>query len=379
MKAIISDPLALRAITPLALRGYAEFEGWRQIEPYGTTSEIYNRRIGDRFVEIILPVTDQIGDYSSVVQQLISIFAREGDRDEIAIYRDLTHADRDVVRAGSPHADDDGSIPINEGVDLIAEARNALASAACSANEPQQAYHLGKIQRVTDYMSRVRLGQTEMGSFVVTLLAPVPPRIQPPAQETLWPELITEPYDRQVTRVLANGLKAVSGALEELNRGKDISAFEAVVKDGVSANLCEAVAAIAENSDGVDLSITWARTRPTPHERSRIVFSRKDAEPLKEVARHFRLREPRNDVTVFGTSTRLHRAGKQTSGSVTFTTLIDDRPRSVTVSLPREDYERAVEAHRRRQPILISGDLVREGQRWHLRNPRNLAIPTPEI
>ena len=227
-------------------------------------------------------------------------------------------------------------------------------------------------------MNRVRLGQTEIGSFVVTLLAPVPPMMQPQAQGTLWPELGEEPYDRQVTRVLVSGLEATSNALAALNRGQDISAFEASVKDGVSANLCEAIAAIAEHSEGADLSVTWARTRRAPIERSRIVFSRKDAEPLREVARQFRLKEPRTDVTLLGTPTRLHRAGRQMWGSITFATFIDDRPRAVSVDLPREDYERVVEAHRRRQPIVISGDLVREGQRWRLINPRSLVVSVPQ-
>ena len=93
----------------------------------------------------------------------------------MTIYRDLAHADRDVVRARSPHADDDGSIAVNDGVDLIAQARNMLAAAACSARSPQPSYHIWKIQMVNEYMERVRLGQTETGSFVVTLLAPVPP------------------------------------------------------------------------------------------------------------------------------------------------------------------------------------------------------------
>ena len=71
-----------------------------------------------------------------------------------------------------------------------------------------------------------------------------------------------DPYDRQVTRVLVSGLNATSNALASLNRGSDISAFEAAVNEGISANLCEAIAAIAERSAGADLSVTWARTAP---------------------------------------------------------------------------------------------------------------------
>lgn len=379
MRAQILDIAALRAVSPTALRGYATFEGWQQVERYGASSEIYHRQREGKQSEIILPVTDQLGDYPTVIAQLISIFAREGNKDELAIYRDLVHADRDVVRAGSPHANDDGSIAVNDGVGLIADARNMLAAAACSARTPQPSYHVGKIHLVNDYMGRVRLGQTETGSFVVTLLAPVPPSLESGRQNNLWPEWQLDPYDRQVTRMLVSGLSATAAALTALNRGSDISAFESAVNEGVSANLCEAVAAIAERSDGVDLSVTWARTRPTPIETSRISFARRDAEPLLEVARQFRLREPRNDLTLLGATTKLQRPTKQTWGRVTFATFIDDKPNSVTVALPSEDYERAVDAHKKRQPIAITGDLVREGHRWHLRNPKGLIVLVPKV
>jgi hypothetical protein len=378
MKAYIIDAVALRAISPTALRGYATFEGWKNFERYGDTSEVYLRQRGDRSSEIILPVSDKIGDYPSVVAQLISIFAREGNKDELAIYRDLVHADRDVIRARSPHADDDGSIAVNDGVNLITEARNMLAAAACSARTPQSYYHMGKIQLVTEYMQRVRLGQTEAGSYVVTLLAPVPPSFDS-SQNSLWPDLHLDPYDRQVTRFLASGLEAASNALAEMNRGKGISAFEAAIGDGVSANLCDAVAVIAEQSDGAEVSVTWARTRPAPIETSHISFSRKDAEPLREVARQFRLREPRYEVTLLGTPTKLQRARKQTVGRITFAAIIDDRPQSVTLELAPDDYDRAVEAHKKRQPIVVVGDLMREGQRWRLRNARDVAIIVPPV
>jgi len=39
---------------------------------------------------------------------------------------------------------------------------------------PRPSYRAGKVKQAEQHMSRVRLGQTEQGSFVVTLLAPVP-------------------------------------------------------------------------------------------------------------------------------------------------------------------------------------------------------------
>jgi len=75
--------------------------------------------------------------------------------------------------------------------------------------------------------------------------------------------------------------------------------------------------------------------------------------------------------------TKLQRAGKQTLGHVTFATFIDDKPQAVVAALPPEAYDRAVEAHKKRQAVIVVGDLMREGQRWHLRNARDLSVVTP--
>jgi hypothetical protein len=377
MRVQILDSGALLSISPSALRGYATFEGWRSTESYGETSAVYIRKFGDnRFVEIIIPVTDQIGDYSSVVSQLISVFARESNRDELSVFRDLTQADRDVVRVRSTDADKDGAISIELGVELVRLSRDMLASAACAASEPRRAYHLGKVLLANQYMEKVKLGQTETGSFVITLLAPVPPTLGVGGQPDFWPELTSEPYERRVTRVLTQALDATRTALAETNRGRGESAFDAAIKDGVSANLCEAVAAIAEHGTGADVSIMWARTRPTPEASTKVWFSKDDGAILKEVARQFRLKEPRDDFNVVGIIERCTRTKKRASGSISIAALIDNRAQIVRVDLNAGEYEKAVEAHKKKNAVQITGELRRDGERWHLYNPREFFVIT---
>jgi hypothetical protein len=103
-------------------------------------------------------------------------------------------------------------------------------------------------------------------------------------------------------------------------------------------------------------------------------FSKDDAVVLKEAARQFRLREPRDDVEVLGVIERCRREVGESSGFVSIAALIDGRAQMVTVELQREDYELAVEAHRKQNAISLIGELRREGQRWRLQNPRHLAI-----
>jgi hypothetical protein len=346
MKARILDPHVLGAITPAALRAYVIFEGWKPLESFGEFGEVYTRSEEDASnKELIIPVTTAIADYASTVGQALRYIALFENRDKLAVYSDLAKADRDVIRVRAPASDEDGSIAIDPGVELVQHARDLLASAACAAFDTRPAYHLGKVQQAEGYMRRVKLGQTEQESYVITLLAPMPPVLALPAQIPLWPSLDQEPFERQVTRMLAQSLHSAHDAVVESNRGDGLKAFVSAVSKGVSANLCEALASIIDRSEGADVSVTCARTRPTPVPRDRVTFGRADSEILKEAARQFRLREPRRDERILGYVTDLHRAEDETEGRVTVKTIIDGRARSLGMVLSKADYEIAVQAN----------------------------------
>jgi hypothetical protein len=186
MKATIEDRDALAAISPAALSAYVRAEGWSSFEKFGDHSDVFVR---EKHPELILPGIDTLGDYPDVVSNIIRLLARSENRDELQVYKDIVVADRDVVRVRAPEADDDGSVRIEAGLGIISQAHDMLLSAACAAKEPRPTYRAGKIKEASSYMDRVRLGQTEQGSFIVALLAPVPPALELLSQNDLWPSL----------------------------------------------------------------------------------------------------------------------------------------------------------------------------------------------
>lgn len=364
MKAQILDVEALQAISPAALSAYARGEGWRKSEPYGSHADVY---LGDGKPEIILPRTDRLADYAAVVSRLIGVFSQVNERDELATYRDLTGADHDVVRVRATGDEDDGSVGLDAGVELFLQAREMLLAAACATRAPQSVYRAGANREASEYMKRVRLGQTEHGSFVVTLMAPVPPTLQPLLDDS-WGSFEDEPMERQVTRRLVEALEASRSAVELAHSGEGTSAFENAVSKGVSANLCEAVAKLIDQSDGLEVSVSWARTRPTPEARRRIIFSESDAAVLKEAARSFRAKLPRPGVTLFGRVHKLKRDQHEEEGLVTFKAEVDEKMQSVNAVLDQNNYSVAIRAHDARNPVVVTGDLERIGQRWRVTN-----------
>ena len=371
MKAQILDAEALRSISPAALAAYARSEGWSKTDNFGAHADVYSAV--DR-PEIILPRTDRLADYAAAVSRLIGVFAQSDSSDELATYRNLVGADRDVVRVRAFGGDEDGSVPLDAGVKIVSQSRDMLLAAACAARSPQSLYRAGANKEAIEYMRRVKLGQTEHGSFVVTLLAPVPPLLQPQLDPS-WVNLDDEPMERMVTRRLMTSLEASRSAAEMALSG-DAEAFENAVASGVSANLCEAIANLIEQSNGLDISLTWARTRPTPEALRKVVFSVNDAEILKEAARTFRLRQPKPDVTLYGYIHKLKRDIEEVEGVVTLTTIIDDKAQSVSAVLDQATYAIAVQAHKAQKQVVVTGDLERIGQRWQMTNASVRELPS---
>lgn len=371
MKAHIYDPESLRAITPASVAAYISAQGWDRVEKYGEHSDVFALS-GQG--EIIVPGVSDLGDYPSVISAIIERLAEVEVRDELQIYGDLAVADTDVIRVRSPHADDDGSIGVDAGVDLITQARDLLLSAACSAHDARAMYRAGKNKEASAFMDGVRLGQTERGSYVVTLLTPVPLALEDSPQQAFWPAMAEEPYERRVTRVLANALTEARQAVESAVRGEGLSAFRRAIPRGVSANLCEALAGLIESTGDADISITWALTRPAPEKRRAIRFAKDQGPVLREAARLFRSAEPKIDENFEAFVVKLDRGEEEPEGRVTLRSIVDGQILSVRAELPENLYVIAVTAHRERSSVLVNGDLVKRGSRWWLDKPRALVL-----
>lgn len=376
MKVLILDANALRAVSPAALSAYIRAEGWEHTEAYGDTSDVYTRHDAP---ELVLPRTSEIADYPAVVSNILRRLAVVEDRTELQIYRDLSVADCDVVRSRAPFSEKDGSVLVADGVALFVNSKELLLSAACAAKEPKAQYRAGGIRDASDYMNRVRLGQTEQGSFIVTLLTPVPVNLEPPKQGSLWPTMASEPYERQVTRTLIDSLAAAKRAAEGAVKGSGLDSFRSAIKFGVSVNSCVALAALTESGQGLDVSVTWARTRPAPEPRSKVRFSTEEGEIFREAARYLREVEPRPDEHINAFVVSLDRGPEQDEGRVTLKTFLDGKPVSIFTTLGPQEYAVASTANNDKLSVTVRGDLVRRGNRWHLERPRDLRTIEEEI
>ena len=362
MQISIHDRAALLEISPAALSAYARIAGWSQHESYREHSDIY---IGDTLPEIIVPRTTRLGDYASAVAALIETFAQVAQQDAMTVYRSLVTADRDIIRIRAAESDD-GSLGLDDGVKLVRGARDMVLAVTCSLHDPQPVYRPGANREATNLLRQMRLGQTDQGSFTTTLLTPaIPPPI---------PSLVEDPDDhnaplaRRMTRRLVEALDMVLQAMERASTG-DGDAFGEVVASGVSANLCESLARIVGPFATLDIGVSLARTRLATLPRHVFPFGRADVALLDEAARSLRERAPKPDVRLQGFVRILGRGEEHTDGRISLRTVVDRQPLAVVAVLKQTDYEQAIQAHKDRATVTLTGDLERAGQRWRLLNP----------
>ena len=368
MRVSIRDKRRLNEISPVSLSAYACAAGWRRTDNYGDFSDVYT---ADGLPEIILPRTQRLGDYAIVVSRLIEIFADVADTDELSLFRDLVSFDRDVIRV-SAYKGGDGVASANDRIELARGARDMVLAAACSLHDPRSVYRTAADKESRNFVRKLRTGHTGQDGIVVTLLTPV---VSPPIQQSLIQdsEHKEDPIERKMTTRLVSALRAARHALEGIIGGKE-NAFHLAVGDGVSANLCEALVELVEPYEKLDVSLTWARTRPMNQSRAVVHFANSDVPILREAASQFRDRGPKPDVLLFGSVQRRRGHRQAADGTVTLRAYFDGRIQSVEVALNRSDCEQAIRAHKHNASVIIAGDLVRNGKRRRLLNSRIVSV-----
>lgn len=379
MRVDVGDRNLLQSLAPIEVAAYLRSRGWH--EQTGTARNSASFTLGEDY-EVVLPLSSNMRDFAfRMIDALRTLETAEG-RDQTEILADLATSASDVIRVRLADPDArDGSLPLERASEIISRSYDMVLAAACSAAEPKYYFSSRKPQAALDYMRNVRMGQTERGSFVVTILSRVTPGLIP-AQSGIF-ERIPQPFERNVTERLADALAAIESSTKAAIATGNIEPFEKSVAQGVSANLCDALAGMSE-VDGeqrdLDISLAWARVRPNvnnPLARYRV--GRDIVPVLREVARVFKSRSPQEDFEARGPVIRLVRVPPEApGGEVTIAGFVDGAPRNIWLRLDGEDYARAADAFTRRLLICVAGVLQKEGRRYWLHHPKDIRLLPPD-
>lgn len=360
---------------------YLASHGWKRDETASTSKGSVFVFPGLADAEAILPNRRDIADYVERMADIVHVVGAVEQRVPSQVLADLSSPPADVLRLQVIAPDATlGVLPLSDGIRLIEGARDLLLAAACSIRQaapffPRQAY-----KEAIEFLQICQLGQTERGSFITKIMAPVPPIVDKP--DTLFPDdddllFATEPFARKSTVRVMTALGHIRGAIDTGDYQQILKGVEA----GVSANLCEAIAKMQPEGDQAQLRIhmQWSPSRPkVPAGTERTVgFSRTAFEIVREAGRKLR-EEPavtrkqieglvislKADPSLFG----------DLEGTIIMKADLAGAAVRVQVPLSADEYKKACDAHRDRRIVRVSGLLHREPKIYQLRQPQNFTV-----
>lgn len=360
-------------VVPKYLEAYLRARHWSLFDEQARYTLWASKEHGER--EVLVPLHRDYADYSRRLAEAVRTLEDVEERPASLIIQDLLSAPFDIVRL---RADEDtditGSMTLNGGVAFIRGAKDLLMAATCAAWERRAYYPSRKPREAEELLGESRLGQTERGSFVVTIYVPVAPDQGPqPNVDTIY----REPFARRATKTLLNAVGAAVAAADASKRDGKIAPFLSTISTGVSANLCEALTDIhsGTRASTVDLAVRWSFTLPAPLDVRPAIVHADQVEILNEAGRFFRRSEgPRNTI-ISGKVVRLER-DDAIPGRIAIKAVIGQKMRRVRLTLSGDDYHNALDAHDKDLPVLVQGELVREGNAFELIGPTGFRVVT---
>ena len=359
-------PEAVERLSHLAVKDYLLATGWERAPGKRPDVGIF-RRPGSEEAEVLLPLRSDFPDAAEGMASAVEELARFEQRPAAQVLRDLARPRADLLRFGAEGRETaDGGIGLDDGVALLSGSKKALLAAACSVKRPQRFHPRMSLREADAFVRACRLGQTEQGSFVVTLEC----QLDAEGTETLprFEGEGREPFGRKVTALLLRSVARVVDAI----RGDNLGALTdpAPGEPIVSANLCEAILEMMPGAEDAALRIgsSWSPVMPAPRGvPGSVRVERQYLPAIEQVTRALRpSAHPTPDLFVGKVDALQGEPGPdgRMQGEVVLLAPVEEEMLKMRLDLGPEDYAAACDAHKDGLYVSVRG-ILRQGARVH--------------
>ena len=357
------------------LQAYMQSKQWFEDGKIRNVATIWHRH-QDEGAEVVLPFS-YVKDFGLRVRDALIAIASFEMREVFDVIGDIKLLYSNVITVRVIHADtEDGTIPINDGVLLISKAKDLLSSAAQAVYAKRRHFFGPTPKHARDYLDTLLLGQTEIGSYVVNVIAPNQANFVV-EQAVADPTIVdAAPLSQAITLSLVTGLEAFSKASTKYAEMGSLKAFDDVVLSGVSANLCDALLGFSgeKRNRTFEISVTAAANPMFESESRKFAFDGKQVEILEKVSGYYKDDYVLPDRVLTGYITKLVRPKDETAGTITLDSTLSDVERKVRVLLTGDDYHLAVIAHDNGEMVRVQGDVHIKSKNAELLNAKNFGV-----
>ncbi|SBS78263.1 conserved hypothetical protein [uncultured Mycobacterium sp.] len=373
------DVPAASDLDPRSISQILESLGWAAIaESQGLPYQRWTNRVSSE--QLLVPTDTTKADYDALLARVYRTLADEHGRAFEEVRR-LTmlqaRAHLDAIRWIKDTPLESGIIAWDVGEEMFQVARSSLAAAAKATRETRRYFGNSSAYIAKRFLADTLMGQTEVGSFIVTAYTPSDRRFffSKSSEETA-PSKMIDPESKtgaDIIDKLDEIVTAVRGKLDEFKHTPNAEAFDEIVPVGFSYEMANALSLLARGGDGgIRIARTGAGTsRPVDRE---IAFDAVEAPVLDKVAVRFAATREPEVANLVGEVTLLDHISS--SGDRTIRLHVSNHPgvRTVRVRLSADQYDDAIEAHRDEKSLKVTGTIEREGRYNWVYSPSAVSI-----
>ncbi|GIG58523.1 hypothetical protein Lfu02_28950 [Longispora fulva] len=343
----------LDALDPENVERYVRSAGWTE-QSRAPHASVWTLGVADDELELLVPLDASFRDYRSRLWDGICTLALAEDREPGAILSDISAVAVDTQHFRLLPDLPSGSIGLIEGSTALYGVRKLMFAAAhfATTGQPALVQPTQLAPEAIRFVQTTRLVAPSAGSFVLSVQVPVVAPMSAPDEGTL-------PFNRHVVLQLHRAISATHRAAGEALRTGGVEPFARLAPEGVSADLCDAVAMIGRQQ-AFDLRFAWAQVLPAAVTLPRFRFDRHLVDVIRDAARKLPRFVAERDVQLIVQVVQLDRIDRG-FGRVTLRLrapagLLRVGAR-LTANLSPALYEQAVEAHRASRQLRVSGQL----------------------
>ncbi len=358
------------SVSPQDVREYLGSRGWAPFPSRRGDAAIF-RRPGEEATEVYVPLDRALADYGEAMASVARHIAVLETRSTESVLRDLLRPRKDILRfALEAPALAAGSVGLLTGAALLNGARKALLASACSVEKPRAFHPRMSLAEAESFVRGCELGQTEIGSFVLTIETPLQTDPQLTSGEA--------PFGRRATTYL---LRATAHLAAAIRAGEPTRVIEP--REGspvVSANLCDALVEMMPADESADLRLrsSWSPIVAPPADTpTTAYFERGMFEEVEKLGQRLRPSRGPRPAQFVGTVAKL--AGEpgaegRVEGEVELQLQVDDELLTARVVLGADDYRSAARAHLEQLFVKIRGVLHRGTRLHRLAEPSEFTV-----
>lgn len=355
-------------INSLAFIKYLKETGWQQFVTKKTSIRIFQYENGNIFEQVTIPIDKSLRDYNSAMYEAVKTVSTVENKtvEQVMLY--LLNPNTDIIKIRLDKLGiESGNIILDDAIKLYDNAKKLLAATALDIINPKK-YHYGRPDDpVQKFLSQCRFGQTEIGSYVVSVVCPFAEVTEEEGYKQLTIFSDEETCANSLTRKVTNKLmENICTIKREIDNGEGDTLIQEFEKNMISANFYEALNGLNLDSDNtiVEFSVFWSPTvKNNQYHCSDVKLTSDYYQPISAVIQ--KLKEQTNkSKEIVGRIRKLEAlpvVDKRRYGTVAITYIGDDnKSHTVTTKLEKLDYDKAIAAHQLGKYVKIVGE-IKEG------------------